>query len=128
MLSRPRNALLLVGLLTLAGIGGATSASAAEGECFGSNTWTDCEVLSDSSSVSIGATQTETTTPRAPSRNTNNGSNDNGGGSAPILAPPPPRDPNAPEQPLDYLEVQRRPADFEAGGRGVGLRFDHGAS
>lgn len=91
MLSRPRKALLLVGLLTLAGIGGATSASAAEGECFGSNTWTDCEVSSDSSSVSIEATRTESTTPRAPSRNNNN----NGGGSAPILAPPAPRDPNA---------------------------------
>lgn len=58
----------------------------------GHQSWTsDCHAVSDGSSVSIGATRTETT-PRTPQRNNNN---NNGGGSAPILAPPAPRDPNA---------------------------------
>lgn len=46
----------------------------------------------DGSSVSIGATQTDST-PRSPARGTNDGGN--GGSNAPILTPPPPRDPNA---------------------------------
>ena len=78
---------LVAGLLT-------AGASSSSGSCTAESVWTSCKSANDGSSISIGATQTETTTPRAPSRNTNN--NNNGGGdSAPILAPPPPRDPNA---------------------------------
>lgn len=59
----------------------------------GHQSWTnDCHAVSNGSSVSIGATRTETTTPPSPARgNENNG----GGTNAPILTPPPPRDPNA---------------------------------
>ena len=70
-----------------------TFASAAGGNdaCADGTAWV-CDSTNNGASVTIEATRTESTTPRAPSRNTNN---NGGGGSAPILAPPPPRDPNA---------------------------------
>lgn len=71
-----------------------TFASAAGGTdaCADGTAWV-CDSTNNGASVTIEATRTESTTPRAPSGNTNN--NNGGGGSAPILAPPPPRDPNA---------------------------------